>query len=82
MSDAIIVALITAAASVICNVLVMRQTTKDADVKRAVFEQAVNDRLAALELKIDKHNSYGDKIGDIQTSMAVLATEIKSMKGS
>lgn len=82
MTDAVVVALITAAASVLCNVLVMRKTSQDADIKRAVFEQAVNDRLSTIERKLDTHNGYAEKIGDIQTSMAVMANEIQNLKGA
>lgn len=82
MSDAIIVALITAGASVLCNILLTRKTARESEVKRAVEQQIVNDRLSNIEIKLDIHNGYADKLGDIQTSMAVLANEIKNMKGA
>lgn len=81
MSEAIIVALITAAASVICNLMVTRKSAKETDIKRAVFEQAVNDRLGAIETKLDTHNGYAEKIGAITLDIAVIKATIKSMKG-
>lgn len=81
MSEAIIVALITAAASVICNVMVTRKSAKETDIKRAVFEQAVNDRLADIEKKLDTHNGYAEKISSITLDIAVIKTTIKSLKG-
>lgn len=82
MSDAIIVALITAGASVLCNILLTRKTARESEVKRAVEQQIVNDRLSNIERKLDIHNGYAEKIGDIQTSMAVMANEIKNLKGA
>lgn len=81
MSDAIIVALITATASVICNILVTRKSAKETDIKRAVFEQTVNDRLENIETKLDTHNGYAEKIGAITLDIAVIKTTIRSMKG-
>lgn len=81
MSEAIIVALITAAASVICNVMVTRKSAKETDIKRAVFEQSVNDRLADIEKKLDTHNGYAEKISSITLDIAVIKTTIKSLKG-
>lgn len=82
MSDAIVVALITAAASVLCNVIVTRKAAKETDIKRAVFEQTVNDRLGTIEQKLDTHNGYAEKIGGIQLDMAVIKNEIKNLKGA
>lgn len=80
MSDAIIVALITGLCSIFGQWLITRKTKKDNEVKRAVREQKVDDRLSAIELKLDIHNNYADKLGDIQRDIAVLATEIKNVK--
>ena len=40
----------------------------------------VNWRLGQLETKVDKHNSYGDKIANIDTSLAVMKNDISYIK--
>lgn len=80
MTEAIIVALITATATIIANVIMTVANRRKDAVERARSEQKTEDRLANIERKIDIHNGYADKLGDISKSMAVLATEIKNIK--
>ena len=80
MTEAIIVALITATATIIANVIMTVANRRKDAVERARSEQKTEDRLANIERKIDIHNGYADKLGDISKSMAVLATEIKNLK--
>lgn len=97
MSDAVIVALITASATIVCQLLINhnnRKKQKDEDVerekKRAIEETQKEERLTA-ELnsikrnldennkKLDIHNGYAEKLGKIETSIAVIETEIKNL---
>lgn len=80
MTEAIIVALITATATIIANVIMTVANRRKDAVERARSEQKTEDRLANIERKIDIHNGYADKLGEISKSMAVLATEIKNIK--
>ena len=80
MTEAIIVALITATATIIANVIMTVANRRKDAVERARSEQKTEDRLANIERKIDIHNGYADKLGEISKSMAVLATEIKNLK--
>lgn len=80
MSDVILVAIISAASSVICQVIISRKTLHDTDIKTAVERQIVNDRLSAIETKLDTHNGYAEKLGSIQRDIAVLSNEIKNIK--
>ena len=81
MSDAIIVALITGGASVLCQIILSRRNRKDTESADAAARQRINDRLDAIERKLDIHNGYAEKLGSISTEMAVMATEIKNLKG-
>ena len=82
MSDAIIVAIITGLCSIFGQWLITKKNRRDTEIKRAVREQKVDDRLNAIELKLDIHNNYADKLGDIQRDLAVLANEIQNLKGA
>lgn len=88
MSDAVLTALIMAAASVVCQLLINRSNRKrrvaedvEKEKKRAVEEALKEERLAVrlntiertLEennRKLDIHNGYAEKLGDIQQDIA------------
>mgnify|MGYP007070227847 FL=1 len=90
MSDTVITALIVAASSIICQLLINRSNRKkqteddiEKEQKRAV-EQAVKDerlenRLSSIEGKLDIHNGYAEKLGEIQTDIAVIKNDIKTL---
>lgn len=69
MSEVIISALIASITSVIVSLI-----GSIADKRKLEY------RLESLERKIDKHNSYGDKIGKIQTDIEVIKTDISYLK--
>ena len=95
MSDTIITALIMAAASVICQLLINANNRKkrlkeDAEKEkaRAVEEAKKEERLSArlnniertLEennRKLDIHNGYADKIGNIQMDLSYIKGKIE-----
>lgn len=91
MSETIITALIVAATSIICQVLVNRSNRKkrigeeeEKDKKRAVDaavkDQQFQNRLARIEEKLDIHNGYAALFNEIQTDIAVIKTEIVNLK--
>lgn len=81
MSEAIIVALITATASVVCQLLISRKQRTDAEVKQAVKDKEISDRLTHIEEKLDIHNGYADKLGDVAISLAKMQKDIEFLKG-
>lgn len=80
MTEAIIAALIAAAASIFGSFLMYRKSSKDQIEKMARSEQRTLDRLEAIEKKLDIHNGYAEKFGDIQISIAEIRTELKNIK--
>lgn len=69
MSETILVAIIAALGSVIGQWLISRER-----------EARLDERLKGVEKRLDTHNNYAEKIGDIQRDIGVLATEIKNLK--
>lgn len=69
MSEVIIVALITGICSVIGQWLISRER-----------EARLDERLKGVEKRLDTHNNYAEKIGQIQIDLSALATEIKNLK--
>lgn len=90
MSDAVITALIMAAASVICQFMISRSDRKkrsaeDAEkeskreIAEAVKEERLENRLKSIEKKLDIHNGYAEKLGNIEKSIAVIENDIKTL---
>lgn len=90
MSEAILVALITAAATVICQLIISRSQNKkrqeeDAEkekqraVAQAVKDERLESRLSSIEHKLDIHNGYAEKLGNIEKSIAVIENDIKTL---
>lgn len=48
-------------------------------VEEAVKEEKLENRLARIEQKIDTHNGYAEKLGDIRTDIAVIKNDIKTL---
>ena len=70
----LLVALIHAAAAVISQAIISRKTRRDTDIKDAANEQKLTDRLQAIENKLDEHNGYAKKIGQIERSLIRIDT--------
>ena len=45
----------------------------------AIKEQRLEFRLKSIENKLDTHNGYAEKLGDIQTDIAVIKNDIKNL---
>lgn len=82
MSDAILVAIITASASVICQIIISNKTRKDQDAKQAARDQEVEDRLKGIEKRLDIHNNYAEKLSDISISLTAIKKDIEYLRGA
>ena len=79
--------IITAVASVAAAYLAVRKGNQEQEIKNAQREQRQSDRLdnieekiTTLERKVDIHNGYAEKLGDISKNMAVMAKDIEYLK--
>lgn len=80
MSEAIIVALITASASVICQLLISAKQRKDNEVKQALRDKDFEDRLVRIQERLDTHNNYAEKLNDMSISLAKMSKDIEYLK--
>lgn len=78
----IIVALIPAAASVICQIIITNKDRKLSDAAEAAKDQKINDRLQSIEKKLDEHNGYAKKIGQIERSLIRIDTIVSMSRRS
>lgn len=79
--------IITAVASVAAAYLAVRKSYQEQEIRNAQREQRQSDRLdnidekiTTLERKVDIHNGYAEKLGDISKNMAVMAKDIEYLK--
>lgn len=79
MSDVVIVALITGVCSVIGQWLISRSANEKRKVEEAVRDARLEDRLKAVERKLDVHNGYAEKFTEISTDIAVIKNDIKTL---
>lgn len=80
MSDMVIVAIITGVCSVIGQWFISRNAQEKRKVEDAVRDARQEDRLKAIEKKLDIHNGYAEKFSEIGMDIAVIKTELKAMK--
>lgn len=79
MSDVVLAALIGAAASIVVNLINNFQQSKKRAVEEAVKDERLENRLSNIEHKLDTHNGYAEKLGEIQTDIAVIKNDIKTL---
>lgn len=80
MSDTVLVALITGLCAVIGQWLISHNTNQKRKVDDAIRDARLDDRLAGVEKRLDEHNNYASRFSEIQTDIAVIKTEITSLK--
>lgn len=79
MSDVIIVAIITGVCAVFGQWLITRQQTAKRRIDEAVRDAKLDDRLAGVERRLDEHNRYAERFSTIQTDIAVIKNDIKTL---
>lgn len=77
MSDVVIAALIGAVVTLIGNILNNLSQRKKRAVEDAVKEERLENRLASIEHKLDTHNGYAEKLGNIQQDIAFIKGQMK-----
>lgn len=80
MSDIVLAALIGAVSAIIVQLISARAQNKKRAVENAVKEERLENRLSSIEHKLDTHNSYAEKLVDMQMGIAVIKNEIKNIR--
>lgn len=83
----IIVALITGICAVLGQYLISQKKTREDEIKDAQREQKELDRLEAIEerfkvveKKLDEHNGYAEKFGEISNAIVSIKKDIEYIK--
>lgn len=72
MSEAIIVALITAAAAVFSQLLIARQSSKDIYAKLDKHQAITDTKLDALATEVREHNNFAKRMPVLEEKVAQL----------
>lgn len=84
MVENVVVALITGILAVlgtyVGNVTISRKKTREDAIRDARREQNLADRLDRLEKKVDEHNGWGERFGEIRKDIAIIKTEIEYIR--
>ena len=79
MSDVILAALIGAVTSIVVNLIALAGQNRKRAVEDAVKEERLENRLQSIEHKLDTHNGYAEKLGQISMDIAVIKNDIKTL---
>ena len=79
MSENVLIALITGLCAVIGQWLISRSQNEKRKTEDAVRDARLEDRLRSVEKKLDVHNGYAEKFSEIQTDIAVIRNDIKTL---
>ena len=80
MTEGIVVAIITGICAVFGQWLITRKSRAEDAAERARLDERTANRLASIERKLDEHNHYAERLGDLQRDVAVIRTEIQQLK--
>lgn len=80
MSDVIIVAIITGSFTVIGNFFLNRSKDAQREQKQLDSLEDIKKDIQRLEKKVDIHNGYAEKLGDISKSMVAMQKDIEYLK--
>ena len=80
MSDTVLVAIITGGVTLTVNLLANWSARKKYAIERAIRDQKLDDQIATMNRKLDEHNRYSDKIGNIEKAIVRIDTKLEAIK--
>ena len=82
LTESVLVAIITGTFTLMGTWLMYKKKSQKDAVNQAVKEQIEEDKLANIERKLDMHNGYAEKLGDISKSIVAIKKDIEYLKES
>lgn len=80
ITEAVIIAIITGITTISGSYLVNRKDINKEKIERAKREENIDHRLKTIEKKLDEHNHYAQKFGEIEKSIVRIDTILSSNK--
>lgn len=78
MMESIIVAIITGGVSVLCVIITSVSANKKIETQLKINQEVMNTKLENLTEEVKKHNSFGDRITRLETTVEILQREVKA----
>lgn len=79
LTEAVIVAIITAVSTIAGSWLVNRKEFHKDEIKRAKRDQFIDSNLELIQKKLDEHNHYAEKFGEIEKAIVRIDTTLKAI---
>lgn len=70
----------TATASIIINISNNNKSRQKLENERALRDQKIDSALEGIKERLDEHNNYAQKIGDMRDSMLILQQDVTYLK--
>lgn len=84
MGESVLIALITGILAVVGsyagNVAISQKKSQEDAIREAQREQRQNDRMERIEEKLDEHNHYAEKLGEIRDDMTKMQKDIEYLR--
>lgn len=78
MSDTLIGVIVTATVTLTVNLIANWSARKKQAVEQAKRDQKLDDQIAEMNKKLDEHNRFSDKIGNIEKAIVRIDTKMES----
>lgn len=80
MDNSIITALIAGGVTLTVSLLTNWTARKKQAIEQAKRDQKLDDKIVEMCEKLDEHNRYSDKIGNIEKAIVRIDTKLESIK--
>ena len=80
MTEAIWSALIVAGGSILVQLLINHSNRQKEHEEQYVYRAHLEENMKNIEKKLDEHNQYAEKLGDLRDSMLLMQQDIKYIK--
>lgn len=80
LTEAVIIALITAITTIFGQYLVTRKEYQKDGVKRAKREQFIDSQLSNIDQKLTEHNRYAEKFSTVEKSIIEIKKDIEYLR--
>lgn len=80
MSEAIIVAIISAASSILVQLFIVRTNNQKQAIEQAKRDQKLDDRLEHIDSKLAEHNKYSELFADTKEAIVALQKDVEWLR--
>lgn len=78
MMESIVVAIITGGVSVLCVIITSISANKKIEQQLVTNQAVTTAKIESLTEEVKKHNTFGDRITRLETTVEILQREVKA----